>query len=65
MVEFNKHLFRKAHGAFCIPTCCTKKTYHVLDALTRQGWIAMDILPLAFMLRLPQQAYDARQDAAM
>lgn len=38
---------------------------HVLAAFTGQGWIATGVLPLAFMLRLPQQAYDASQDAAM
>ena len=53
---------RKAHGgssAFCTSTSRS------VDASTRQGWIATGVLPLAFMLRLPQQAYDAYWGAAM
>ena len=45
------------HSAYLHPP-----TIHILAAFTRQGSIATGVLPLAFMLRLPQQAYDARQD---
>jgi hypothetical protein len=53
---------RKAHGgssAFCTSTSRS------VDASTRQGWIATGVLPLAFTLRLPHQAYYACQDSAM
>jgi hypothetical protein len=62
VVDFNKHLLgrRMVHSAYLHQANTSRSRRS-----TRQGLIAMDILPLAFMLRLPQQAYDARQDAAM
>lgn len=61
-VDRDRHApFRKADGgssAFCTST---SRSVH---ASTRQGWIATGVLPLAFMLRLPHQAYYACQDPA-